>query len=64
MEDNDNTDTLRGLETQMKEIWSQYISYLDKNGFDETAKELKTKYFSIYQNYQKNRNWRNLVTNN
>ena len=59
-----NVDYLRGLEMQLKEIWSQYINYLDKNGFDETAKSLKSKYFSLYQNYQRNKNWRNVVTNN
>ena len=59
-----NVDFLHALELQLKEIWSQYISYLDKNGFDESAKSLKSKYFSLYQNYQKNKNWRNAVTNN
>ncbi len=59
-----NVDSLRGLEIQLKEIWSQYISYLDQNGFDETAKSLKSNYFRLYQNYQKNKNWRDIVTNN
>jgi hypothetical protein len=59
-----NIDYLRELEMQLKEIWSQYISYLDKNGFDETAESLKNKYFSLYRNYQKNKNWREVVTNN
>lgn len=56
-----NFESLRTLELQLKELWSQYISYLDKNGFDETAQALKSKYFRIYQNYQKNKNWRNIV---
>jgi hypothetical protein len=59
-----NSDTLRALEIQLKEIWSQYISYLDSNGFDETAESLKNKYFRLYQNYQRNKNWRNVVINN
>lgn len=59
-----NVDSLRNLEMQMKDIWSQYISYLDNNGSDETAKYLKNKYFSLYQNYKRNQNWRNIVTNN
>ena len=59
-----NFESLHKLELQLKEIWSQYISYLDKNGFDETAQALKSKYFRIYQNYQKNKNWRNIVTKN
>lgn len=62
--ENINVESLRILEVQLKEIWSQYISYLDENGFDETAKALKSKYFRIYQNYQKNKNWRNIVTKN
>lgn len=56
-------DSLNELELKMKETWSQYISYLDKNGLDETAKALKHKYLQIYQNYQKNKIWRNIVTN-
>ena len=59
-----NADSLRALEMQLKQIWSQYINYLDKNGLDETAKSLKSKYFSLYQNYKKNKNWKNVVTNN
>lgn len=57
-----NVDLLYGLEIQLKEIWSQYISYLDKNGFDETARALKNKYFRMYENYQKNKTWRNAMS--
>ncbi len=59
-----NVELLRTMEVQLKEIWSHYISYLDKNGFDETAQALKSKYFRIYQNYQKNKNWRSIVIKN
>lgn len=54
-------DPLLELEMQMKQVWSQYISYLEKNGFDETATELKSKYMRIYQSYKNNQNWRAVV---
>ena len=62
--ENFTVDSLRELEQKMKEIWSQYISYLDRNGLDETAEALKNKYFRIYQSYQKNKQWRNAITKN
>ena len=58
------TDPLFELEIQMKQVWSQYINYLEKNGFDDTATALKSKYMRIYQNYKNNKNWRTIVNNN
>lgn len=58
------TDPLLELEMQMKQVWSQYINYLEKNGFDDTATALKSKYMRIYQNYKNNKNWRAVVSNN
>lgn len=58
------TDFLIGLERQMKELWSQYVACLDKNGLDETAKALREKYFNLYRCYRHNRNWKNAINNN
>ena len=56
------TDHLLEVEMQMEQVWSQYINYLEKNGFDETATEPKSKYMRIYQSYKNNQNWRSVVT--
>lgn len=56
-----NTDILRSLENQMKQIWSRYIQYLDANGFDERATSLRSEYFRLYRNYRKNKDWRKAI---
>lgn len=52
------SDHLSSLEVQLKELWSQYVRRLDENGFDETARSLKDKYYSIYRSYRNNKKWR------
>ncbi|MGZ5280385.1 MAG: hypothetical protein ACXWC9_10605 [Pseudobdellovibrionaceae bacterium] len=59
-----NVDSLGTLEMQLKEHWSQYIRYVDQNGIDEKAKALKSRYFQLYQHYQRNKNWRKANTSN
>jgi hypothetical protein len=55
------SDYLNHLEHQLRALWGQYVKRLDTNGFDETAKAIKQKYFSLYQNYRHNKNWRKIV---
>ena len=57
-------DFLNGVERRLKELWSDYVEYQDKYGFDEMAKALKKKYFSLYQSYRRNKNWKQLVSEN
>lgn len=45
------------LEHQMKEIWSQYVDSIEENGPNDTAQELRKKYFKIYYNYKHKREW-------
>lgn len=54
-------DSLEKLEDQLKELWSQYIYYVDKYGLNETAKELKKKYSNLYQSYKNWRDWKDAV---
>ncbi|MFN3455366.1 MAG: hypothetical protein ACK41T_10440 [Pseudobdellovibrio sp.] len=56
-------DYLNHLEHQLRDLWLQYVERLDTNGLDETAKAIKQKYFSLYQNYRHNKNWRRMVNN-
>ena len=49
------------LETQLKELWAAYISYIDQNGRDKKAEALRSKYFLLYQNYRRNRKWRKIM---
>lgn len=58
-----DSDYLSTLEHQLKDLWAQYVGYMERNGFDETAKALKEKYFRLYQSYRDNKNWRDLVNN-
>lgn len=58
-----NADYLNHLEHQLRELWGQYVGRLDVNGFDETARAIKEKYFRLYQNYRNNKNWREMVDN-
>ena len=57
------TDHLKSLEVQLKELWSQYVKRLDENGFDETARSLRDRYFNIYRSYRHNKKWREVMTN-
>lgn len=59
-----DSDYLSTLEHQLKDLWAQYVGCLDKNGFDETAKALKEKYFRLYRSYRNNKNWREMVNSN
>lgn len=63
-EDRTDPDFLNGVERRLQELWSHYIEHQDKYGFDEMAKALKEKYFSLYQSYQRNKNWKRLVSKN
>jgi hypothetical protein len=56
-------DYLSILEHQLRDLWAQYVGRLDRNGFDETAKVLKEKYFRLYRSYRNNKNWKDLVNN-
>ena len=58
------SDYLSGLEQQMKQLWSQYIKCLDKDGLSERAKDLRDKYFRLYRCYRHNREWRKMINNN
>lgn len=57
------TDHLKSLEVQLKELWSQYVKRLDENGFDETARSLRDRYFNIYRSYRHNKKWREVMNN-
>lgn len=57
-------DYLSGIEQKLKTIWSEYIEHLDRHGFTEKTKNLKESYFRLYQTYRRNKNWKQLVSNN
>jgi len=57
------SDYINGLELQLKDLWSQYVSCLDKYGLNETAQELKKKYLQVYNGYRNNKNWREIINN-
>lgn len=57
------SDHLNSLEVQLKELWSQYVKRLDENGFDETARSLRDRYFNIYRSYRHNKKWREVMNN-
>ena len=59
-----NSDFLSDLERQMKELWSQYVKCLDKDGLNETAKKLRNKYYNLYRCYRQNKEWKNLINSN
>ena len=59
-----DTNFLNAVEHRLKELWSEYVEYQDKNGLDETAKSLREKYFNLYQSYQRNKNWKQLISGN
>lgn len=59
-----NSDELNGIELRLKALWSEYIEHQDSFGFNEKAKALKEKYFSLYQSYRRNKNWKQVVSNN
>jgi hypothetical protein len=59
--DNRRTDFLQNLECQMKGVWSEYMSCVDKNGFGEEARKLREKYFSLYRCYRHNKTWKSAI---
>lgn len=62
-EDNLRTDYLSDLENQLKLLWSQYVSYLDRRGHDDRASALRDRYFHLYRYYRRNKNWKRALTN-
>jgi hypothetical protein len=56
-------DDLSNLEHQLKDLWSEYVKFLDKDGFNQTAKALREKYFRLHQTYRRNKNWRKMIGN-
>ncbi len=59
----EHSEFMRSLEYQMKELWSQYVSCLDKDGPGQTAKSLRKKYLDLYRSYRQNKEWKNLINN-
>jgi hypothetical protein len=57
-------DDLNGIENRLKALWSEYIEHQDKFGLNEKTKALREQYFSLYQSYRRNKNWKQLVANN
>ena len=55
------SDFLDDLERQMKELWSQYITCLDRGGFTQRAEELRNRYYNVYRCYQRNKEWKKLI---
>ena len=58
------TDYISGIERRLKALWWEFVEYQDKHGFDEKANVLKENYFSLYQKYRRNKNWKQIVSNN
>lgn len=52
--DHRSSDELNRIELRPKTLWSEYIEHRDRFGFDDKAKALKEKYFSLQQ-----ARWRN-----
>lgn len=52
------------LERQMKEVWRQYVSCLEKDGLNETTRALRSKYYNLYRSYRQNKQWKGLLTTN
>ena len=58
------SDYMGGLERKLKALWSEYVEHQENFGFDERAKALKENYFSLYQAYRRNKNWKQVVSSN
>jgi hypothetical protein len=61
---NRGSDFLSGLEQQMKELWAQYVRCLDQNGLSDSAKKLRSQYYSLYRCYRQNKDWKSAINNN
>jgi hypothetical protein len=59
-----STDYLIGFEQQLKDLWSQYIAALDRQGQNESVNSLRDRYFRLYRNYRNSRQWRKAIANN
>jgi len=57
-------DYLSSFESQLKEVWSQYVECLNQNGFNEKAKSLKDRYFRLYRDYRNNKYWKEMLMDN
>lgn len=60
---NIHSNILSALEGQMKELWSQYVNRLDKEGPTDRAVALRKKYYDLYRAYRQHRDWRNRISN-
>ncbi len=52
------------LEGELRKIWAQYISCIDRDGPSAKATALRSRYFSLYRQYRNNKNWEKLVSGN
>jgi hypothetical protein len=52
------------FEAELRDLWAQYISYVDRDGPSEKAKALRNRYYSLYRSYRNNQNWKKLITAN
>lgn len=57
-------DYLESLESELREVWSQYMNCVERDGSSERAKTLRERYFSLYRNYRNNKEWRGIITSN
>ncbi len=57
-------DDISGIEHRLKALWSEFVEHQDKHGFDQKAKDLKEKYFKLYRSYRRNKNWKQIISNN
>lgn len=58
-----SADYLSELELRLNRLWQQYMNYIEENGLDEVAGDLKRRYYELYRSYRHSRNWRNLLSN-
>ncbi len=50
------------LEKTLKSIWSEYMAHQEKYGLNERTKNLKEKYFNLYQSYRRNKVWNQVIS--
>ena len=56
-------DYLSKIKTELKMLWSEYIQCQDQYGFNDTARDLREKYFSLLRHYRHNKNWKQILSN-